>query len=225
MSEYYSEHSKFYVSVDVMVFGFGNDGLKLLIGRRKMNPGIGQWALYGGFVRADESVDDAARRTVRELTGMDDLYMRQAGAYGAIDRDPGARVISVAYFALINVGDYSEQKQEQYELSWFKVDELPPLYSDHELMVAKAIRMMRKRLSVEPMSMNLLPPLFTLTQFQKLYEAISGKPQDKRNFRKKVQEMDFIEKTDKIDKSMSKRGAYLWRFNAEAYEEHPEFKL
>jgi len=225
MSEFYSEHSRFYVSVDVMIFGFDNKDLKLLIGRRKMNPGRGEWALYGGFVRPDESVDDAAKRTLYALTGLKDVYMRQAGAYGAVNRDPGARVISVAYFVLIDVKDYDERQQEMYDLQWFDVYHLPPLFSDHQQMVDKAMRMMRKRLSVEPMIINLLPELFTLTQFQTVYEAISGKVQDKRNFRKKIQEMDFIEKTDKVDKTMSKRGASLWRFNRDLYELHPEFKL
>jgi len=225
MKEFYSEHSRYYVSVDVIVFGFNKEGLKLLIGKRKMDPGRGQWALYGGFVRPDESVLDAAKRTLFELTGMKDVYMRQAGAYGDIDRDPGARVISVAYFALINVEDYNELEQERYELKWFPIDQLPPLFSDHWQMVDKALRMMRKRLGVEPVTINLLPPLFTLTQLQKVYEAISGKPQDKRNFRKRVQEMDFIEKTEKKDKSMSKRGAYLYKFNEKAFLLHPDFKL
>jgi len=158
MKEFYSEHSRYYVSVDVIVFGFGKEGLKLLIGKRKMDPGRGEWALYGGFVRPDESVLDAAKRTLFELTGMKDVYMRQAGAYGDIDRDPGARVISVAYFALINVEDYNELEQERYELKWFPIDQLPPLFSDHRQMVDKALRMMRKRLGVEPVTINLLPP-------------------------------------------------------------------
>jgi len=225
MTAFYKEHSQFYVSVDVMVFGFDNKDLKLLIGRRKMDPGRGEWALYGGFVNKTENLLDAAKRTLYELTGMKDVYMRQAGAYGDIERDPGARVISVAYFALIDVAQYSLKEMEQYELHWVNVNNLPPLYSDHKQMVDKAIRMMRKRLGVEPMAINLLPRFFTLTQLQNVYEVISGKKQDKRNFRKKVADMTFIEKSDMKDKTMSRRGAYLYKFNDEAYNDHPDFKL
>ena len=101
---YYNEHSKVWVSVDVIIFGFDESKLKVLIGRRKMDPGRGEWSLYGGFVAAAESIDEAASRTLFDLTGLRNLYMRQVGAFGSVDRDPGERVISIAYYALINVG-------------------------------------------------------------------------------------------------------------------------
>ena len=106
MTTYYSEYSKVYVSVDCIIFGFDEGHLRVLIGKRQMDPGRGEWSLYGGFVGANESIDDAASRTLFELTGLRNLYMRQVGAFGNIDRDPGERVISVAYYALINVKDY-----------------------------------------------------------------------------------------------------------------------
>ena len=105
MTQYYSEHSQYWVSVDCIVFGFDNNHLKLLIGRRQMDPGRGEWSLYGGFVRVNESLEDAANRVLHDLTGMRKIYMKQVGAFGAVDRDPGERVISVAYCALINVHD------------------------------------------------------------------------------------------------------------------------
>ena len=112
---YYKEHSKVWVSVDVIIFGFDEQKLKVLIGRRQMDPGRGEWSLYGGFVAADESIDDAAKRTLKNLTGLNNLYMRQVGAFGSVDRDPGERVISIAYYALINVKDYDEKLRKKHE--------------------------------------------------------------------------------------------------------------
>jgi 8-oxo-dGTP diphosphatase len=225
MTNFYKEYDKLFVSVDCIVFGFEENKLKLLIGKRKMDPGRGEWSLYGGFVNLNESLNEAAHRVLFELTGLDHLYMKQVGAFGAVDRDPGERVISVAYCALINVQDYSPELQQKYGEEWVDIDKMPPLYSDHNQMVKKAIRMLRMRLSTEPLSFNLLPELFTLTQLQKVYEGILGEEIDKRNFRKRVKTMDFIEKTDGIDKVTSRRGAVLYRFNKETYLEDPTFKL
>ena len=222
---YYHEHSKVWLSVDCIIFGFDEGKLKILIGRRQMDPGRGEWSLYGGFVRSDESVDDAANRVLYELTGLRNLYMRQVGAFGNVDRDPGERVVSVAYYALINVKDYDDRQRVEHDLEWVNVDELPQLYSDHNEMVLKARMMMQQKISSEPIGFRLLPSLFTLTQLQNLYEAVQGTELDKRNFRKRIKEMDFIEKTELIDKSGSKRGAALYRFNKRAYNEDPNFKL
>ena len=225
MTTFYGEHSKVWVSVDCIIFGFDEGKLKILIGRRQMDPGRGEWSLYGGFVRSDESVDDAANRVLYELTGLRNLYMRQVGAFGNVDRDPGERVVSVAYYALINVKDYDDRQRVEHDLEWVNVDELPQLYSDHNEMVLKARMMMQQKISSEPIGFRLLPSLFTLTQLQNLYEAVQGTELDKRNFRKRIKEMDFIEKTELIDKSGSKRGAALYRFNKRAYNEDPNFKL
>ena len=222
---YYSQHSKVWVSVDCIIFGFDEGKLKVLIGRRQMDPGRGEWSLYGGFVAADENIDEAASRTLSELTGIRNLYMRQVGAFGSVDRDPGERVISIAYYALINVKDYDERVRMEHSVEWMDVNGLPKLYSDHNEMIRKALKLMRQKLRTEPIGFRLLPSLFTLTQLQKLYEAVNGEELDKRNFRKRIKEMDFIEKTDLIDKTGSKRGAYLFRFNRKAYNEDPNFKL
>ena len=222
---YYNEHSKVWVSVDVIIFGFDESKLKVLIGRRQMDPGRGEWSLYGGFVGADESIDDAAERTLYNLTGLRHLYMRQVGAFGSVERDPGERVISIAYYALINVKDYDDNLRKEHNVEWVDYNQLPALYSDHNEMVSKAIRIMRQKIKTEPISFRLLPQLFTLTQLQRLYEAVLGEEVDKRNFRKRMKDMDFIEKTELIDKSGSKRGAFLYRFNKKAYNEDPNFKL
>ena len=225
MTQFYIEHQKILLSVDCIIFGFDDNKLKVLIGRRKMEPGRGAWSLYGGFVRNDESVDEAAHRTLYTLTGMRKVYMRQVGAFGNVDRDPGARVVSIAYYALINVADYDERLMEKHEVEWVNIDQLPEMFSDHQEMISRARRMMQQKIKTEPISFQLLPELFTLTQLQRLYEAVNGEEVDKRNFRKRIKEMDFIEKTDKIDKTGSKRGAYLYRFNKKAYNEDSNFKL
>lgn len=225
MTNYYSEHSKVFVSVDCIIFGFEDKELKLLLGKRAMDPGRGEWSLYGGFVEENESLENAANRVLYELTGLKDLYMKQVGAFGAVNRDPGERVISVAYCALINVKDYDSKLLETHQVEWVSLKDMPVLYSDHNDMVKKAIALLRRRISTEPLSFNLLPDMFTLTQLQHVYEAILGEPVDKRNFRKRIKTIEYIEKTDKIDKLSSKRGAALYRFNKDAYMEDPIFKL
>ena len=225
MTKFYGEHSKVWLSVDCIIFGFDEGKLKILVGKRKMDPGRGEWSLYGGFVASDESVDDAATRTLYELTGLRNLFMRQVGAFGNVDRDPGERVVSIAYYALINVKDYDDVLRVKHGVEWIDINEIPQLYSDHNEMVRKARKMMQQKLSQEPVGFRLLPSLFTLTQLQRLYEAVNGEELDKRNFRKRIKDMDFIEKTELIDKSGSKRGAYLYRFNKRAYNEDPNFKL
>ena len=223
--KYYEGYTKVLVSVDCIIFGFDEGKLKILIGRRKYNPGRGEWSLYGGFVAADEDVDDAAKRTLYELTGMRHIYMNQVGAFGRVDRDPGERVVSIAYYALINVSEYDEKLRLEHGLEWVDVDNIPQMYSDHNEMVSKAHKLMQDKLKTEPVGFRLLPRLFTLTQLQRLYEVVYGAELDKRNFRKRVKDMDFIEKTELIDKKSSKRGAYLYRFNRRIYDEEPNFKM
>ncbi len=225
MTIFYSEHSKVYVAVDCIIFGFDEGKLKVLIGKRQMDPGRGEWSLYGGFVGAQESVDDAANRVLYELTGLRNLYMRQVGAFGSVDRDPGERVVSIAYYALINVKDYHDKLRKEHGVEWVNFNELPDMYSDHRTMISKARQLMSDTIKTEPISFRLLPKLFTLTQLQRLYEAVNGELVDKRNFRKRIKEMDFIEKTELIDKTGSKRGAYLYRFNKRVFKKDSIFKL
>lgn len=225
MTQFYNEYSKVLVSVDCIIFGFDGSNLQVLIGKRQMDPGRGEWSLYGGFVGSNESLEDAANRVILDLTGMKGLYIRQVGAFGKVDRDPGERVISVAYCALINVVDYDDRLRVEHGLEWVSLKELPQLYSDHNTMINNAIMQIRRRINHEPLSFKLLPDLFTLTQLQHVFEAVMGEEIDKRNFRKRIKDIDFIEKTELIDKVTSKRGAALYRFNKRAYEEDPYFNL
>lgn len=225
MASYYSNNPKFYVGIDCIIFGFEKGRLSLLLLQRNFEPAKGQWSLMGGFVQENESADDAAKRVLYELTGLKDVYMEHIGAYGEIHRDPGERVISLAYYALININEYDRELVQQHNAHWIDVEELPNLIFDHNEMVEKARTIMKEKASSAPIGFNLLPELFTLTQLQSLYEAIYGESMDKRNFRKRIADMGFIEKTDKIDKTGSKRGASLYKFNDKAYREAPKFKL
>lgn len=225
MSDYYSSNPKFYVGVDCIIFGFHEGELHLLLLKRNFKPAMGEWSLMGGFVQENESVDDAAKRVLKELTGLHNVYMEQVGSYGTVDRDPGERVISIAYYALVNINEYDKDLVHQHNAFWVNIKNLPPLIFDHPLMVENALSLMQQKASSKPIGFNLLPKLFTLTQLQTMYEAIFGEEMDKRNFRKRISEMNFVEKTNKIDKITSKRGAALYKFNEKVYRKSPKFKL
>ncbi|MDE6480923.1 MAG: NUDIX hydrolase [Muribaculaceae bacterium] len=208
---YYKEHSRHYVSVDCVIFGLHEGRLNILLIKRRMMPGKGQWSLMGGFVEEDESLDDAAKRVLYQLTGLENVYMEQVGTFGTLDRDPGARVISVAYCALLNFDEQDHQRVNDNDACWIPLDEMPELFFDHPLIVEKALEYLRLQVNRKPLVFQFLPELFTLSQLQSVYEAILGEKLDKRNFRKRILEEGVLEKTDLIDKSGSKRGATLYR--------------
>lgn len=215
MAQYYESHPRFFVSVDCIIFGLKAGRLSVLLTRRAFEPERGKWSLMGGFVEEDESVDASARRVVSQLTGLDNVYMHQVGAFGRVDRDPGERVVSVAYFVLIDTNDVDETKLRAHGAYWRDLDDLPELGFDHPEMIHESREYLRQLIQVEPLVFKLLPELFTLTQVQSLYELILGATVDKRNFRKHILETGYIEQTEMIDKSTSRRGARLYRFAGE----------
>ena len=221
-TQYYSQYDQFYVAVDCIIFGFHQNELKLLLIKRKFDPCIGEWSLMGGFLNRGESIDQAAERVLLDLTGLKNVFMEQIGVFGAVNRDPGEQVLSAAYYALININDYDSRLAEEHNAVWVPFNELPALIFDHRKMVNSAIRVLRQKAGYQPIGLNLLPELFTLSQFQALYEAIYQTSLDKRNFRKKIFEMDILERLDEKDKSASKRGAYYYRFNKEKYDRRVE---
>lgn len=225
MTGYYDASQKFHVSVDCIVFGLNGGKLSVLLTRRGFAPELGAWSLIGGFVRASESVDEAARRTLYELTGLEDVYMEQVGAFGEVDRDPGDRVISIAYYALINFSDHDRSRVRNHNATWVELSEMPRLALDHADMVWKALAALRSRFLTEPLGFNLLPEKFTLSQLQSLCETVLGTVLDKRNFRKRVGEVEAIELTGDIDKTTSRRGAALYRFNPDTYRKNHKFRI
>ena len=208
---YYKEHARHYVSVDCVIFGLHEGKLNILLIKRRMMPGRDKWSLMGGFVEEDESLDDAAKRVLFQLTGLEDVYMEQVGTFGAVDRDPGARVISVAYCALLNFDEQDHERVTANDAHWIPLDEMPELFFDHPAIVERALEYLRQQVNRKPIVFKFLPELFTLSQLQSVYEAILGERLDKRNFRKRITDSQALEKTDLIDKSGSKRGATLYR--------------
>ncbi|MBR3454458.1 MAG: NUDIX hydrolase [Bacteroidaceae bacterium] len=213
MPNFYNEYERFFVSVDCVIFGFSGGNLKLLIQKRPYEPGLGEDSLIGGFVGKDESVNSAASRVLTYFTGLENVYMQQLGVFGEVERDPGERVISVVYYALIDVHEYNEHLSEKRNARWIDINDLPRLCLDHNEMVEKARKALKSRINTEPIGSNLLPELFTLSQLQSLHESILGYAVDKRNFRRAVLSHGLIERTEKVDKKSSRRGAALFRFS------------
>jgi len=218
---FYSDFPKILVAVDAIIFGFNENEheLKLLLLKRQFAPEKGNWSLMGGFVDPKESLDNAAQRIVKKLTGLDQVYMEQLYAFGDVNRDAGGRIISVAYFSLIKINEQDSELVKKYGASWISFSELPKLIFDHDEMVKRALRKLRIRARTQPIGFELLPEKFTIPQLQRLYEAIYHVPFDKRNFRRKLLAMGLLEKLDEKEKETSKKGAFYYQFNKTKYEE------
>lgn len=218
MTQFYQQEDKLYVSVDCIILGFRDNDIHVLVINRKYEPLKGERSLMGGFVREKENLNDTVARVVSEYTGIDNVYMEQVGAYGDVKRDIGERVISIVYYALIDLQLFDERLEKRHNAEWVNINNVGKLILDHNLFLHDTLELLRRRTATRPIGFNLLPDKFTLPQLQSLYEAIYQHPLDKRNFRKKVAEMDILEKLDEKDKSSSKRGAYYYRFIKEKYD-------
>jgi 8-oxo-dGTP diphosphatase len=216
----YSKVTSHLVAIDCIVFGYDilEKEIKLLLIKRSFEPAKGKWSLAGGFVNDDESLDEAATRILYNLTGLKNVFMEQSYCYGSVDRDPGARVISASYFALIKIQDIDKKLTELNGAHWRSISDLPELIFDHSEMVGKALEELRSQIKVKPVGFELLPEKFTLVQLQELYEAIYQRQMDKRNFRKKILSMNILLKYDEKEKDTSKRGAYYYQFISERYD-------
>ena len=216
----YSKYTRYLVAVDCIIFGYDilEKVIKLLLIKRSFDPDKGKWSLEGGFVDKNESIDQAACRILRKLTGLESVYMKQSYAYGETNRDPGDRVISVSYFALIAIRDINRELTQQNEAHWRSIARLPDLIFDHSAMVKNALIDLQNQIKVKPVGFELLPDKFTLVQLQDLYEAIYQKKVDKRNFRKKILSMGILEKLDEKERETSKKGAYYYKFDENAYK-------
>lgn len=217
-STFYKNRDKFYVAVDCIIMGFRDNELNILIAKRPFEPMKGGWSLMGGFANEFENINDAAKRVVHEFTGIDDIYMEQVGAFGDINRDL-ARVISIAYYALVDIEKFDTSLAEKYDARWVKLTRLPELIFDHSLMVKDTLNLLQRRAAVKPIGFNLLQEQFTLPTLQSLYESIYQEVIDKRNFRKKILAMDILEKLDEKDKVSSRKGAFYYRFIKEKYDQ------
>jgi len=218
---FYREHEKFHVAVDSIIFGYDEGGreLKVLLLKRNFQPAKGEWSLMGGFLKNNESVDEAAKRILNELTGLSDVYVEQLYTFGEINRDPGARIISVAHFALIKINASDLELVKNHGATWIPISSMPKLIFDHSAMIDRALKKLQIRARTQPIGFELLPDKFTIPQLQGLYEAIYNKTLDKRNFRRKLLSMNLLEKLEEKEKASSRKGAWYYRFDQKKYED------
>ncbi|HEY9153866.1 MAG TPA: NUDIX domain-containing protein, partial [Opitutaceae bacterium] len=187
------------LTVDCVVFGFDEGDLKLLLIQRGIEPFAGKWALPGGFVRLEESLEEAALRELQEEAGVSRVYLEQLFTFGDLKRDPRERVVTVAYYALVKLSDHRVKgATDARNAAWFSVSDLPRVAFDHDKIIEAALERLKGKVRYEPIGFELLPPKFTLTQLQHLYETILETTLDKRNFRKKILGMDLLIETDEI---------------------------
>jgi 8-oxo-dGTP diphosphatase len=207
------------LTVDVAVFALDEHDLQVMLIERDLTPFAGSWALPGGFVRIGETLDQAAARELQEETGLADIYLEQLYTFGQIDRDPRERVVTVAYYALVNLaGHQVKASTDARNAAWFSVNDLPNLAFDHRQILDTALERLRGTVRYQPIGFELLPEKFTLRQLQHLYEIILDRPLDKRNFRKKVQSMGVLRETNEIETDVAHRAARLFRFDKKAYD-------
>src|SRR5207253_4888637 len=214
------EYARPALTVDAVVFGLDDEDLKVLLVRRDLEPFKGKWALPGGFVRVGEILEDAVRRELREETGVAEVFLEQLYTFGAIDRDPRERVVTVAYYALVKLSDHRiHAATDACDAAWFAVSEAQSLAFDHERILAAALERLKNKVRYQPIGFELLPPQFTLSQLQRLYETILETPLDKRNFRKKILGMNFLVALDEVEKDVAHRAARLYRFDRKKYQQ------
>jgi len=212
------EYPRGALTVDCVVFGLDEQELKVMLIQRGLAPFEGKWALPGGFVRVDETLEEAARRELAEETGLSDIFLEQLYTFGAVDRDPRERVVSIAYYALVNLSDHKvHAATDARDAAWFGVHDMPSLAFDHAGILQMALDRLRAKLRYQPIGFELLPKKFTLSQLQRLYELVLERELDKRNFRKRVLAMDLLEETDEVQQDVAHRAARLYRFDERKY--------
>jgi 8-oxo-dGTP diphosphatase len=216
---YSYEYPRAALTVDIVVFALDEEDLQVMLIQRDLKPFEGQWALPGGFVRVDESLEEAARRELEEETGLCSIYLEQLYTFGDVARDPRERVVTVAYYALVNLeGHHVRASSDARNAAWFSVSDLPELAFDHVMILKTAHERLRNKVRYQPIGFELLPRKFTLRQLQHLYEVILDRPLDKRNFRKKIQGMGIVIPLNEIEKDVAHRAARMFRFDKKKYD-------
>ena len=214
----YSGESRILVAVDCIIFGFDGTDIKLLIVQRSLKPEKGRWSLMGGFLQPQESLEQAANRILKRLTGLEGVYLEQLKAFGEPDRDPVERTLSIAYFALIDIHQYEKQLSNEYHPEWVHLHKMPELIFDHKKMVEIAKRQLRYKAALHPILFELLPAKFTIPQLQNLYEGIYDAAFDNRNFSRKVLSTELLIKQKEKDKANSKKGAFYYKLDKRKYK-------
>ncbi|KIC94236.1 NUDIX hydrolase [Flavihumibacter solisilvae] len=211
------------VAVDAIVFGYSkHDGISVLLIQRKYKPYKDIWAIPGGFVLEDESLEDAVKRELLEETGITVNYLEQLYTFGEPNRDPRQRVISIAYFGLVKTSQYQELKAstDAENANWFSIKKLPSLAFDHKQMITAAIERLRAKVRYQPVGFELLDKKFPFSDLEKLYLALLDKEINRRNFSKKILSFDFLEETGELSKPEGKgRPSKMYQFNPKRYKE------
>jgi len=202
------------------VFGLDDEDLKVLLVQRELEPFAGRWALPGGFVRVGEGLEEAARRELEEETGVGKVFLEQLYTFGEPQRDPRGHTVSVAYYALVRLGDHRVRAAtDARQAAWFAVWDLPRLAFDHDEILQAALERLRGKVRYRPIGFQLLPPKFTLTQLQRVYEKILERQLDKRNFRKKLLSTELLVELDEVEEDVAHRAARLYRFDKKKYRD------
>ncbi|MBI4118217.1 MAG: NUDIX hydrolase [Parcubacteria group bacterium] len=211
----YKKYDFAVIATDVALFTVRDNLLQVLLIKMKKEPYTGKWAMPGGLVKPDESVDSAAERVLQEKGGIQNVYLEQLHTFGRVDRDPFGRVVSVAYTALVPSAKLSLKTTEEYSnIAWFPVKSAPVLAYDHKEVLATAVERLRAKLGYTTIAQNLLPKEFTLSELQNIYEVVLGKKLDKRNFRKKILAVGLVKSTGKERRGGANRPAELYTFQA-----------
>lgn len=210
------QKSHYYVAVDCVIFGYQDDDLKLLAYPRAFAPYQGEWSLMGGFLENNEDLDNAAKRVLHLRAGLDDIFLKEVGCFSSVDRDPAGRVVSVVYYALVDVAQQDASILQAHGARWFSVKELPDMILDHKQMVNKALDLLRIDANQRLLGKELMPQYFTLLQLRNVYEAIFDRELELANFRKKILSLDILEKQDFKNTTESRKGAFYFAFKPEA---------
>ncbi len=207
------------LTVDIVVFGLAEDGLSVLLIQRDLEPYASQWALPGGFVHVDETLETAAQRELEEETGLRDIFLEQLHTFGAVDRDPRERVVTVAYYSLVNLeGHEVKASSDARNAAWFAMTDLPSLAFDHDDVLAAAHERLRGKVRYQPIGFDLLPPVFPICRLQHLYEVILGRELDRRDFSEKILSTGILVELDEVEKDVAHRAARLYRFDKEKHD-------
>jgi ADP-ribose pyrophosphatase YjhB (NUDIX family) len=214
----YLGQKRILVAVDCIIFGFDGQDLKLLLIKRAFEPEKDKWSLMGGFLHKDETLDQAANRVLKELTGLENVYLEQLQTFSDVTRDPEERTISVAYFALIDIHQYEKQLSEDYHAEWFVLQNKPRLIFDHDDMVRLAQRQLRYKAAIHPILFELLPQRFTIPHLQNMYEEVYTTTFDSRNFTRKLLSTGLLIRQNGKDKSGSRKGAFYYKLDKRKYK-------
>lgn len=216
-----SENREFFqiaISVDCVIFGFDNNELKVLLIKSDLEEFEDQWSLLGDLVRPDEDLDNASYRVLKGRTGLDDVYLEQVFTFGNVNRHPAGRVITSAYYSLVNIKDH-QLKIAHNELHWHPVKDITTLAFDHKEILDTCLKRLQSKIEEHPIVFNLLPEKFSLRELQTLYESILGVKMDRRNFRKKFFLMDWLVDMNELEQDVPHRPGRLYKFNANKFSD------